>query len=154
MIEKLGKLETNSNQVPSQYVTIAECGEIKDGKDIPCEIKKINPFGMSGTSNATPAFPSSNKSPFGNSTSGASGNGGFSFGATGASINTFSFASGVPASGLGAAFGMPSQSSKVETFSFEQLNSIAEPSPETPSFSFGSSDTNFGGQFIPHASDT
>ena len=115
VIESLGKLETNGKQNPIQAVTISGCGEIVDGKDIPCKIQESKPFGVSGSAfgqATTPSpFGASGKSPFGATTTAAPSPGGaFGFGQNFAG-GTFSFGqSSAPSAGT-FAFGKTSTTS-------------------------------------------
>jgi hypothetical protein len=154
VIEMLGKLETNKNQVPEQQVVVSGCGEIKDGTEIPCQThtKQAGPFGVSslGVAGITPAISASSKPLFGSSAGEVSVNS-FSFGPSGgAAGSTFSF--GTPSSSGfgGGSFGASSQGTNTHTSPFGQNTSINNTMTNNPPFSFGTSNTAFGNSQAPN----
>jgi cyclophilin family peptidyl-prolyl cis-trans isomerase len=137
VVETLGQLETNAKQNPVKVVTISECGEIVDGKDVPSQIPQSTPFGIASSGfgpATTPSFGTPGQSPFG--TSSAAGLIGFGNNST-PSERSFAFGKTTAPS-----FGSLSlDASKSSPFSFGATNASGGSSSSAPStFSFGNSD--------------
>ncbi|KAL3907033.1 MAG: hypothetical protein SGILL_009036 [Bacillariaceae sp.] len=116
VIEALGQLQTNQKQNPVKQVVISGCGEVRDGKDVPCkEEKQSGPFGAStsGLASTTNPSPFGKLSPLAPSAFGASGT------ATATNLSTF----GKPAQSVFGSMGKAAAPSGVP-FSFGQTSTL------------------------------
>ncbi|KAG7347625.1 cyclophilin type peptidyl-prolyl cis-trans isomerase [Nitzschia inconspicua] len=92
VIEKIANLKTDAKQNPTQPVVISECGEVKDGEEIPSkQAMQSSPFGVIGASGSPAGTTTLNgyaeSSIFGASnTSAASTRPSFSFGSAPSSV--------------------------------------------------------------------
>jgi cyclophilin family peptidyl-prolyl cis-trans isomerase len=135
VVEKIGQLQTTPKQRPQQSVEITNCGEIVDGKDIPCQVtaeKAPAPFSFGAATFGSTTSGQTNSSGFGGLAASAKASSTFGFGAANSSTGSSPFSFGAVASSLqsGGGFGSsPGGTSKLSGGVASAAMPSSNPSP-------------------------